>query len=288
MTKIMTSLLAGTAFLGLVSAAQAADMGSPLRGPTVVASDPAPVTSGGWYLRGDVGVSIAGKPKLESEEPGTPKGFITQDRTDAPKIALGVGYQFNEYLRGDITGEYIASSRVRGIASYNSVYGGTPSTNFVNYDGHLRTFVLMANVYGDLGNFNGLTPYVGVGAGAAYHETSDIWNEVSFYNQATGAPLGPAEHGYQPGKGKWSFAWALHTGMTWDISPNAKFDFGYSFKNLGQATSSSQHCYTGTGCTDTLKIKDIVSHDIHAGIRWTLDPVQKAPVYASAPVVAKY
>lgn len=289
MTKIITSLLAGTAFFGLAAVAQAADMGGALRGPAVVQPVAEQPVSGGWYLRGDVGVSISGKPTLESDEPGVAKSFLYRDMTDSPSIALGVGYQFNDYLRGDITGEYHGSMRLRGIASYPSTYGSLPSTNYATYDGHLSSLVLMANGYIDLGNYNGFTPYVGAGVGAVYHKTSDIWNETNFYVNNAGSvyPM-PTERGVQPGAGKWDLAWALHAGMSWDISQNAKFDFGYSYKNLGTATSGTQSCYSGVGCTDTLKIKNVGLHDVHAGIRWTIDPVvKKAPTYA-APVVAKY
>ncbi len=54
MTKIATSLLAGTAFFGLAVVAQAADMGSPLRGPSVIPSVSEAGSASGWYLRGDI------------------------------------------------------------------------------------------------------------------------------------------------------------------------------------------------------------------------------------------
>ena len=284
MTKIMTSLLAGTAFFGLAAVAQAADMGGPLRGPAVVQPAADPITSGGWYLRGDVGVGIAGKPSLEDIEPSVPKTFIHQEKTDSPFVTLGVGYQFTDYLRGDVTAEYHGSSRIRGTSTYASTYGGNPSTNYVMYDGHVRSLALMANGYVDLGNYSGFTPYLGAGVGAAYNQTSDVYTDALFY--VAGNPMVP-QKGIMSGGSKWNFAWALHAGMSWDVNPNLKVDVGYSYKDFGQAYSGNMTCLSGSGCDEHLRVKNVAFHDIHVGARWMLDPVAKAPVY-QAPVVAKY
>lgn len=286
MTKIVTSLLAGTAFFGLVAVAQAADMASPLRGPAIVPSMADPIVSGSWYLRGDVGVAIAGKPSIEDVEPGLAKTIIHRDMTDAPMIQLGVGYQFNDYLRGDITAEYRGSSRLRGVSTYASTYGGLPSTNYVNYDTHTRSLAFMANGYVDMGTWSGITPYVGAGLGVAYNQMSDTYIDTSYY--VAGSPQVP-QKGVMAGNSKWNFAWALHTGMSWDVNPNLKLDVGYSYKDYGTITSGNLTCFSGTGCNEQLKVKNLGFHDVHIGARWVIDPVvPKAPVYASAPVVAKY
>lgn len=295
MIKIATSLLAGTAFLGLVGIAHGADMGSPLRGPAVVQPLGGETAStGGWYLRGDVGGAFSQTPNLVSEEPGFPKQMLTRSVTDAPTVQIGIGYQFNEYLRGDITGEYVGSRRFRGLGTYGSTYGtganAAASTNYATYDGDVRSLVLLANAYVDLGNYNGITPYVGAGIGAAYNTMSNVDSLATFYVPVgagtTAAGWQTPETGWMDGKSKWNLAWALHTGMSWDITPNAKFDIGYSYKNLGSVKTGDEHCQNT--CGDVLKFKDLAIHDVHAGLRWTFDQAApKAPVY-SAPVVAKY
>lgn len=287
MNKIATSLLAGTAFLGLAAAAHGADMGSPLRGPSVVQPLGGETSSsGGWYLRGDVGAALTASDDIE-ETTLAGNNFATKSFTDAPSVQLGVGYQFNEYLRGDITGEFIGSRRFRGLTNYDSTWttaaGDIASKNSAVYDGSVRSLLLLANVYADLGTYNGFTPYVGGGIGAAYNQVSGIDTMTSFVNAVNPPPL----NGWIGSKNKWNFAWALHAGMSWDISPNAKFDFGYSYKNLGSVTTGAEVCNVPQ-CGDTLKLKDLGVHDIHAGIRWYFDAPAKAPVYASAPVIAKY
>lgn len=292
MTRIVTSLLASTAFIGLVTAAQAADMGSPLRGPAVVEPLTESSSSGGWYLRGDVGLAIAARPSLEDADVGvsTGKSFIQRDMTDAPKVMVGVGYQFNDYLRADLTGEYMGSSRLRGTAIYNSTYGGQPSVNYQDFDTHINAATFLANGYIDLGKYSGFTPYVGAGVGASYVYMGDVTSaNTAYIVSPTGNYPTPSDHGIMSGAGKWNFAWALHTGMSWDVTQNFKVDMGYTYKNLGKVTSGNMNCFSGSsGCGEQLTAKNLAFHDIHIGARWMLDSTPaKAPVY-SAPVIAKY
>ncbi|MER2604198.1 MAG: outer membrane beta-barrel protein [Siculibacillus sp.] len=284
MTKIATTLLAGTALFGLTVAAQAADMGGMLRGPAVVQPVAEAPVSSGWYLRGDVGVGFSQRPSLESIEPGLSKTFISRDLGDQPFVQLGIGYQFSDYLRGDVTAEYRGSARLRGTSTYASTYGGNPSTNFVSYDTNVRSLAVMANGYIDLGHYSGLTPYVGAGIGAAYNQMDDVYTQTSFY--VGGSPQVP-QQGIMSGSHKWNLAWALHGGMSWDVNPNLKVDVGYSYKDFGSLTSGIQNCMSGSGCNEKLGVKHLAFHDVRIGARWMIDPVVRpAPVYG-APVFAK-
>ena len=56
-------LVAGVAVFGAVGAAFAADLPPP---PVMDYPPPEPVSFGGWYLRGDVGVGVASSPDLKS------------------------------------------------------------------------------------------------------------------------------------------------------------------------------------------------------------------------------
>lgn len=303
MNRTSASLVAATILFGLPSVATAADMASALRGPTVVPAVSDPGTSG-WYLRGDVGVGISRNPSFSSIEAGVPtKSFQSSDLADSAYISAGVGYQFTDYLRGDITGEYHASRAFKGTAFYQSTYGiydtssGTTtnniSHNYANYAGNLRTFAILANGYVDMGNFWGVTPYIGAGIGAAYNQLSDIKTSTdfnvsssttSFVNASPRAGSG----GYMPSHGAWSLAWALHTGMTWDVSPKLKVDLGYSYKDFGSVTSGRSVCHDDSTCDEKLKIKNIATNDLHLGVRYMLDPARpETPVYR-APVIAKY
>lgn len=288
MTKISTSFLAGMAILGLTGVAQAADMGGPFKAPTVVPPLADTTASSGWYLRGDVGIGINRTPKFSSTGPAgidtnANASWLAREIGDTPFISAGVGYQFTDYLRGDITAEYRASTRFRA----NARYPRTPTdVAYPFYDGSLSSTVVLANAYADLGNYNGLTPYIGAGVGAAYNKLGDTYQHTSFPAYGTYAD------GVMGGQGKWNFAWALHTGVTWDVNSRLKLDMGYSYKSLGSVKSGELRCNENPNvvrqCNEWLTLKNLASNDLHVGMRWLLDPPkERVPVY-SAPVVAKY
>ncbi len=294
MTKIMTSLLAGTAFFGLSAVAQAADMGGAFRAPQVVqASDPVSSTTGGWYLRGDVGIGINRTPTLSSDGiDGLSAGggsWLHRETADTPFLSVGVGYQFSDYLRGDLTAEYRSSTRWRGNGGMVDPASAVGAYKYAYYDGSYKAADVMANAYIDLGTYAGLTPYVGAGIGAAYVTMGDTYQHTSFPQYGTYAD------GVMPGASKWNLAWALHTGVAWDVNPRLKLEVGYTYKDLGNVTSKELQCnYAGgvaQNCGEWNSLKHIASNDLHIGMRWLLDPKEaKTPAYAplSAPIVAKY
>jgi len=287
MTRISIHLMAGVAILGLSGVAQAADMGGPFKAPTVVEPIVDVGTSGGWYLRGDVGIGITSVPKFDSYGPAgintnPSASWLSREIADTPFIGAGVGYQFTDYLRGDITAEYRASTRFRA----NARYPRTPTdVAYPFYDGSISSTVILANAYADLGNYNGLTPYIGAGVGMAYNKMGDTFQHTSFPAYGTYAD------GVFGGQGKWSPAYALHTGLTWDVNSRLKLDMGYSYKSLGQVKSGELRCNENPNvtskCNEWLTLKNLASNDLHIGMRWLINPPTPKPVY-SAPVVAKY
>ena len=289
MTKIAIHLLAASAIFGLTGAAQAADLGGPFKAPTVVQPLVDTVGGSGWYLRGDIGIGATLKPTMYSDGPAgidtnASASWMSKSMADTPFIDIGVGYQFTDYLRGDLTAEYRADTRFRG----NARYPRTPTdVAYPFYDGGVSSTVVLANAYADLGNYNGLTPYVGAGIGAAYNKMGDTFQHTSF------PAFGTYADGVFPGQGKWNLAWALHTGISWDVNPRLKLEMGYSYKSLGTVKSGDLRCNdnpaVNTKCNEWLSLKNLASNDMHIGMRWLLTPPEpKAPVYAPMPVVAKY
>src|SRR5882724_6474221 len=79
-----------------------ADLGPLMQRPQVMA--PAE-DFGGWYLRGDVGVGVFHNPKwFDADSAAVGGSFVHQGNADAPFVGFGVGYQFNNWLRVDVTG----------------------------------------------------------------------------------------------------------------------------------------------------------------------------------------
>jgi opacity protein-like surface antigen len=247
----------------LTTAAMAADLAAPML-PIVET----PVETSGWYLRGDVGVgatSMEGfgfhptNPTLETDFAILPGGHSVGDQFF---VGFGVGYAWNNWLRFDVTGEYRAKTAFHAIGSYTGE--GEPGGTFQNvYDGNWKTYVFMANAYIDLGTWWCLTPFIGAGVGGAFHTIS----EFTDYGPQT------AGYGYMSeSSNDWTFAWALHAGVAYNVSSNLKIEFAYRYLNMGSVETGIINCSADTcqsnGARAFYTLKDLSSHDIKIGVRW--------------------
>lgn len=280
MGSLKTIALAGV----VAVAASASSLAADLPPPHMPSYQPAQAEfGGGWYLRGDVGVGIVDFDKFEgiNTTPGfvdPPNGYFVAQKssTDQVFIGGGVGYQYNHYLRGDITGEYRTAAGLRTLESYS--YGGPTGYNIVKTD--LSSAVGLANVYVDLGNWYGITPFIGAGVGFAHHYVKGL-TDTGFGSAAGGI-------GYAKDVEDTQLAWAVHAGLGYDVSPNLKLELGYRYLNMGDAQAGKLVC-TGGGCPGTVySYKDIESHDIKIGMRWMLASYGPAPIHAPAPLIRKY
>src|SRR5262245_60357629 len=112
MVSVRVIAFAGAAGV-LASAVNAADMPQLLPPPVPYVEKFAE----GWYLRGDIGMSNQKVGSLFNVLYGTADSVQTvhKEFDSAPIFGLGLGYQFNHWLRFDVTGEY------RGGASFNGL-----------------------------------------------------------------------------------------------------------------------------------------------------------------------
>src|SRR5262245_39361389 len=112
MRSVNTLLIAGVAMLA-TSAAFAADLRLP---PPPM---PMPVQEfGGWYLRGDVGMSNQRVKSLDNllyHDAGVSVQNVGLGFSSGMTYGLGAGYQFNNWFRADITGEYRGGTEFHGL-----------------------------------------------------------------------------------------------------------------------------------------------------------------------------
>jgi opacity protein-like surface antigen len=144
-------LLAGIAVLPFAAAAQAADM-APLPDVTVEDNE---VT--GLYLRGDLGWSF-----LEWSGGSDDSAFV---------LGGGVGYQFNENMRADLTADW--------AGNYDVAPGADMSTTTV-----------LGNLYFDWANDSAFTPYVGAGIGYGWVDDAPGNDSGIAYGLAAGVSMG--------------------------------------------------------------------------------------------------
>jgi opacity protein-like surface antigen len=264
---------AGAAALTTFAGAQAADL-PPIMQP--VAPPPVEFASG-WYLRGDIGVSNQRVRSLHNvlyDTPGTSVTNLAKGFDSAPFFGIGIGYQFNNWLRFDVTGEYRAKAVFRGLDTYTPEPGSPTGVGADDYYASKSEWVALANAYVDLGTWYGVTPFVGAGVGAAYNMISNFRD----INVPTGG-VAYAGRGTQ-----WNFAWAAHAGLAYRVSPGLTLELASRYLYLGDAQSGDLITYTGGNAVNNpMHFRNIDSHDLKFGVRWMFD--QPAPIYA--PLVTK-
>lgn len=266
--RLTLSLLAGLAPIAM-SVAHAADYSQPMPPPVYYQPPPPPVEEfgGGWYLRGQVGASLNAKPSLQYTTT-TNATLQSYSNTDSFFIGGGVGYEWNSWLRMDVTAEYRSKSRQYALVTY-------PPSGIDEYQGNLNSWVFLANAYVDLGTWECFTPFVGFGVGVARNTLSDF-SDVN--------PNGGFGFGRNPSE--WHFAYALHAGIAYNVTKNFKVELAYRYLNYGSITDTVDCNVT---CThDQFKFDKLYSHDIMLGFRWTFccetAPPPPRYVYTPPPV----
>ncbi len=199
-----------------------------------------------WYVRGDV--SFANYPGPDVYCGCTLQNSIKQD----PGIVggVGIGYQFQRFVRMDATFDYRAPSKV----TFRSPDNSTGETS-------IKTFVGMINAYIDIPLAKNFTPYIGAGIGAAMHDTATL------NKQKVVSPL--TQPSSWDGASTVAAAWSVMAGMAYDVNPNLKLDGGYKYTNMGDAHSSK---ITNLSANDErYDFKKLTSHDVRIGFRYVID-----------------
>ncbi|WP_441233855.1 outer membrane protein [Bradyrhizobium sp. 930_D9_N1_4] len=276
MRSVKSLLAAGAASL-ISSMAFAADM--PIAAPPPMYAPPAPPADfGGWYLRGDVGMT---NQRAKSIDGALPAGYSKTTEglgfDSAGLFDLGAGYRFNNWFRADVIGQYRGRSNLHG--SDNVVGPGFVGVN--NYSGSKSEWVVMANAYVDLGTWWCITPFIGAGVGGSYNKVSGFRDDGVSYS---GGVLSNSV-AYFADNGKWNLAWAAHAGLAYKVNPGFTVELAYSYMNLGDGAPGNYRLFDNSASGPTsIKIRDITSHDIKLGVRWDLN--SPAPAYMP-PLVTK-
>jgi opacity protein-like surface antigen len=218
--------------LAAIASAHAADL--PVGPPVVprwVAPLPQPFT---WYLRADLGFRAN-----TIHDVGTSVGFLplTDNKMDGSVMGgFGAGFKWRQ-LRTDLTVDAAPEATFTGSGL------ATAATAKV------QSFTGLANVYYDFGTWWSVTPYIGVGAGAARLS-------VSGYRSASNPPFAVSDNQVN------NFAWAMMAGANYQILPNLGVDVGYRYLDQGDAR-------TAADAFGHLTLKNLRSHELRLGVRWS-------------------
>ncbi|WP_028481116.1 outer membrane protein [Pseudovibrio exalbescens] len=245
------------------SAVWAADLPEPVIEHVPVVPE---ASNSGWYLRGDIGYKVYTQPDAGFAH----VGFYDEDMDPTGVVGVGAGYRFNDYLRTDVTLDYEWDSDFYANAACISSCVGSSAAS--DEYATLDVWTVLWNVYADLGQYNGFSPYVGAGIGASYVNV----DSVKAIND------GGARVAY-PGGSNWNFSWALMAGVGYSISPHWHIDAGYRYLNIGDAKTKK---FTDAGATDSIEYRDLSAHEFRVGMRYEFGPSYAD--YTPGPVVSKY
>ena len=245
--------------LGAVTSASAADL--------TLLPPPVPIYSG-WYLRGDIGFS---NQKVDSLYNPAYSGYSWVTNVDkgfdaAPIFDLGIGYQVNNWLRFDVTGEY------RGKANFHGLDIGVPLGGVTSIDDRYTAskseWTFLFNSYIDLGTWYNVTPFLGAGIGTSRNTISNFGDVGIHYLSDTNFATGS----------KWSFAWAIYAGLGYQVSPNLTVELAYRYIDLGDAITGTGVSYDGAYTWAPFEFHHLTSNDIRIGLRFNLySPHEYAP-----------
>ncbi len=232
---------------------------------------PAPVVEeyGGWYLRGYIGMSNQGFRGLENISFATAPGFAWLDTggfSSAPFFGGAIGYQYNSWIRFDVSAEYRGGANFKALDRYTDVVTPCPLPGNIctnDYSAIKREWLFLANAFVDLGTWRSITPYLGVGAGFAQVTISNF--------RDTNVIAGGG--GYADTASQWNFAWALYAGLAYKVTPTFSVDLGYRFVSLGDGITGDMLNLDGTNPVpnNPMHFRGIYSHDLMLGVRWLLD-----------------
>jgi opacity protein-like surface antigen len=232
----------------------------------------------GWYLRGDIGMSNQRVKSLFNvlydqvdAVNSVQKGFDS-----APFFGLGIGYQFNSWFRVDLTGEYRGRANFHGLDIVSA--GGGFFTD--EYRFSKSEWLVLANIYADLGTWYSFTPFVGVGFGGSRNTVHD------FLDVCTVCPGGSVAHGADTSK--WNFAWALHAGVAYKVNSAVSIEFAYRYVHLGDALSGDLVTFQGGNMVNNpMEFRGLTSHDLKLGVRWMLEPPMPSKPYMMPPLMRR-
>jgi opacity protein-like surface antigen len=246
------------------------------------AYEPAPMqhlsrgAAGNCYFRGDLGYSVSRDPSVKwavtnfdrtyngvdyaSSTGYVDSNFVYQGDSVVNTsmengwfggIGLGCG-SGSRGLRGELMLNMHGHRKIDGEPGnfiINEIF--TPVTTPTPYDfkdplhTSVRSTTAMFNAYYDLGNWGGITPYVGAGVGVAHNQMSEVYfTENRFLTNKI------------QGDSRLSLAWSLNAGIGYQVS-----DMNFGKANSGIIDSAG-------GTNPVVRIDDMSAHEFKVGLRY--------------------
>ncbi|WP_349435706.1 outer membrane protein [Pararhizobium sp. A13] len=269
---IAAVLLVSTPVLAQEPYQQPVDAQEPYQQPVDVAA------ASGWYLRGDAGFSqknLRGAHYFQGSNSNL-EDFDSAEVDNSYLLGVGVGYQINQYLRTDVTLDYLGKSDFHGSTSGScGVAVSCVSTDVSS----MSAWSLMANAYVDFWSYGSFTAYAGGGLGG----TKVNWRNLRNTSCDTTDPTNCDPTVEHDGEDPWRFTYALMLGASIDLTCALKADVGYRYRRVEGGDMFGFASNGGPGYD-----KGFDLHEGRAGLRYAFgencDPVYDPP---AEPIVYK-
>jgi opacity protein-like surface antigen len=185
---------------------------------------------------------------------------------------LGVGYQFNDLLRADVTGDLFRGDFNGKFSSATPCAGGAAGTGCGGKtSASFSAGSLLANGYVDLGTVAGFTPYLGAGLGATRVSWNDARTTTACIDGLAACGGSVAASGRNSGEESWRFTYALMAGVAYQLAPNVKLDLGYRYSHVaGGDMFGYSAADTAAGASGTMgRDGAMARQEIRIGLRVT-------------------
>lgn len=223
----------------------------------------------GFYVKGYIGQANPDSGNMWNEAYDSNSFTVHHnDIKSSPLYGIGVGWQARSWLRFDLTGEYRGDASYFGSDQYPGGGGFDAGTN--EYTADIKSWLGLANAYIDMGHWCGFTPFIGAGIGFSTISVEGL-KDVNVPNNGVA---------FGADKTTSNFAWAIHAGVSYDVTPQTVIELAYRYVDLGEARSGDVTTYDGNFAYSGHYIKDITSNDLLLGVRYKLqpEPVVYSPV----------
>ncbi len=237
----------------------------------------------GWYLRGDIGYAVETKSTL-SYFSDARYDYDNQTLENGSSYGIGFGYNFNDYLRADLTYDTNNSTEWSGTSVGTLCGGGVAQGDCYSEDtASFDRKTLLANAYVSLGEYHGFSPYLGAGIGL-----SDIkWNDYSSdayctvdagetctFGAHSGVTADPETYfggtTTYPGESVTALTYALAAGFDYRLDQNWVLDMGYKYTSvLGGVVIAKDANGAGAPQGDS-KFDNINIHEVKVGLRYEI------------------
>lgn len=232
-------------------------------------------TDGGrLYLRGDIGYAPwrdEGDPYYRTFDGA---GYDTVPFDDARferpvSGVIGLGYQFMDIFRADVTAEYFEGRFDGSSLTPTPCAGeGAGTSCAFSHSANFSALGLMANAYVDLATLAGFTPYLGAGLGATHIDWKTV-HESSACIAGGGTCAGLAGGASYQGRDSWRFTYALMAGVSYEVTDRLKLDMGYRFSRIGGGNMFDFGAEALAGASGAKGHDDgLTRHEIRVGLRF--------------------